>query len=62
MMVIQYCQTYTDRDDGEILTIHTVCTGREMVSRAVRTENSFTDHANHTVHETDLRIVSRVSL
>ena len=65
-MVVQYCQTYTDRDDGEYsLTIRTVRTGREMVSRiarTVRTENGFTDRTNRTVRETDLWIVSRVSL
>ena len=47
------------------LTIRTVRTGREMVSRivrTVRTVNGFTDRTNRTVRETDLRIVSRVSL
>ena len=61
-IIVQYFQTYTDRDDGEILTYDPYSSHREMVSRivrTVRTENGFTDRK---VRETDLRIVSRVSL
>ena len=61
-MVVQYCQTYTDREDGKILTY--ICTVRTVrgkdlrMVRTVRTENGFTGRTNRTVREKDLRIVN----
>ena len=38
-MVVQYCQTYTDRKDGKTLaTVHFLRFMKRMASRTVRTE------------------------
>ena len=65
-MVVQYCQTYTDREDNKVLTYdlyssYTVRKKDLRIAQTVRTENGFTDRTNRTVREKDSRIVNMVS-
>ena len=52
MMVVQYCRTYTDREHGKLLTYGSY--------GPYELNNGFTDRANRTVREKDLRIVNIV--
>ena len=51
-MVVEYCQTYTDHDKGEVVTY-------DPYSLYV-SENGFTDRTNRTGLESDLRIVNEI--
>ena len=51
-MVVQYCQTYTGREHGKLLTYRSY--------GPYELNNGFTDRANRTVRENDLRIVNIV--
>ena len=60
-MVVQYCQTYTDREHGKILTYDLYSSygsWKGFTVLTVRTENDFKDRTNRTVREKDLRIVN----
>ena len=54
MMVVQYCQTYTDREDGKILTYDL------YRSYGYKKENAFTDRTNRTDRGKGLRIVNKI--